>query len=52
MLVKQLAEALEAAHEQGIVHRDLTPANIKVGADGDVKVLDSGSRMASSCSRC
>jgi eukaryotic-like serine/threonine-protein kinase len=41
-IVKQLAEALEAAHEQGIIHRDLKPANIKVRDDGMVKVLDFG----------
>ena len=37
-IAKQIAEALEAAHEQGVIHRDLKPANIKVKADGTVQV--------------
>src|SRR3984893_8428767 len=41
-ICKQIAEALEAAHEKAIIHRDLKPANVKVTPEGKVKVLDFG----------
>src|SRR6202521_5254392 len=41
-IAAQIRDALEAAHDKGITHRDVKPANIKIRPDGTVKVLDFG----------
>ena len=39
---RQIAEGLEAAHEKGVIHRDLKPGNVMITPDDKVKILDFG----------
>jgi len=41
-LCREIAEGLEAAHEKGVIHRDLKSANVQITAEGKVKILDFG----------
>ncbi len=41
-VIRQVCEGLGHAHKNGIVHRDVKPANIRVTAEGEVKIMDFG----------
>ncbi len=48
-LVIQICEGLQRAHQSGIVHRDVKPANILIDADGRAKILDFGLATVQGC---
>jgi len=45
-VMKQLTSAVQAAHEKGIIHRDIKPQNVMIKDDGTIKITDFGIAMA------
>ena len=50
-IICRVLEALDYAHRQGIVHRDVSPSNVMIGRSGDVKLVDFGLALASVAAR-